>query len=71
LSAADGAAEALARAKGLVVTGLVNELMLVISTISSVLAGMTAVAGEMRMRRRERACCAAPESLDVRQPANN
>ena len=31
-----------------------NELMLIISTISSVLAGVTALVGEMRARRRNR-----------------
>jgi hypothetical protein len=31
-----------------------NELMLIISTISSVLAGVTALAGEMRAQRRNR-----------------
>ena len=33
---------------------VMNELMLVVSTISSLLAGITAIAAEMRMRRRGR-----------------
>jgi hypothetical protein len=50
---------------------LVNELMLIISTISAVLAGATALVSEMRMRRRDRVISDAPENLDTRQPMRN
>jgi hypothetical protein len=47
------------------VNELVNELMLVISTIASVLAGVTAVAAEIRMRRRSCYGAEAPASLNT------
>ena len=50
---------------------LVNELMLIISTISTVLAGATALANEVRMRRRDRIVSSAPENSDTFQPVRN
>lgn len=44
---------------------LVNELMLIISTISTVLAGATALASEMRIRRQHRVISGAPENSDA------
>ena len=49
----------------------VNELTLIISTISTVLARVTAVVSEMRMRRRDRIVSNPPESLDIFQPVRN
>jgi hypothetical protein len=40
--------------------------MLVVSTLSSVLAGATAVAAEIRVRRRDRIGSDAPANLDTR-----
>jgi hypothetical protein len=50
---------------------LANELMLIISTISTVLAGVTALVSEMRMRRRDRIASSPPENLDTFQPVRN
>ena len=46
---------------------MVNELMLIISTVSSVLAGVTALASEVRARRRDRAVSTALEDLNADQ----
>jgi hypothetical protein len=43
-----------------------HELMLVVSTFSSVLAGVTAIAGEIRVRRRDRVGSNAAASLVTR-----
>lgn len=50
---------------------LVNELMLIISTISSVLAGATALVSEVRMRRRDRIVSNASENVDAFQSVRN
>jgi hypothetical protein len=42
-----------------------HELMLVVSTFSSVLAGVTAIAGEIRVRRRDRVGSNAAASSDM------
>ena len=50
---------------------LVKELMLIISTIATVLAGVTALVNEMRMRRRDRIVSAPPENIDAFQSVRN
>jgi hypothetical protein len=60
-SAPDGGLLVPAWSKGCIMNEWAHELMLVISTISSVLAGITALVGEMRMRRLDRVVAAAPE----------
>jgi hypothetical protein len=57
--------------KGRIVNELVNELMLIISTISSVLAGATALVSEVRMRRRDRIVSNASENVDAFQSVRN
>jgi hypothetical protein len=53
------------------VNELVNELMLIISTIASVMAGITALVSEVRMRRRDRIVSNPSENLDTLQPVRN
>jgi hypothetical protein len=50
-----------------------NELMLIVSTISSVLASAAALAGELRARRRrgDRVVSDAHERLNTYQPVHN
>ena len=50
---------------------LVNELMLIISTISSVLAGATTLVSEVRMRRRDRLVSNASGNVDAFQSVRN
>ena len=50
---------------------LANELMLIISTISTVLAGVTALVSELRMRRRDRIVSNPAENLDTFQSVRN
>ena len=50
---------------------LVNELMLIISTISSVLAGATTLVSEVRMRRRDRIVSNASGNVDAFQSVRN
>jgi hypothetical protein len=50
---------------------LANELMLIVSTISSVLAGIAAVAGEMRVRRRDRGAADPAQTLETCHPARH
>jgi len=49
----------------------VKELTLIISTIATVLGDVTALASEMRMRRRERIVSNPPENLDTFQSVRN
>ena len=57
--------------KGRIVNELVNELMLIILTISSVLAAATALVSEVRMRRRDRIVSNASENVDAFQSVRN
>jgi len=57
--------------KGRIVNELVNELMLIISTISSVLASATTLVSEVRMRRRDRIVSNASENVDAFQSVRN
>ena len=50
---------------------LVNELMLIISTISSVLAGATTLVSEVRMRRLDRIVSNASGNVDAFQSVRN
>ena len=50
---------------------LVNELMLIISAISSVLAGATTLVSEVRMRRRDRIVSNASGNVDAFQSVRN
>ena len=50
---------------------LVNELMLIISTISSVLAGATTLVSEVRMRRRDRIVSNASGNVDAFRSVRN
>ena len=50
---------------------LVKELMLIISTIATVLAGVTALVSEMRMRRRDRIVSNASGNVDAFQSVRN
>ena len=50
---------------------LVNELMLIISTISSVLASATTLVSEVRMRRRDRIVSNASGNVDAFQSVRN
>jgi len=57
--------------EGRIVNELVNELMLIILTISSVLAAATALVSEVRMRRRDRIVSNASENVDAFQLVRN
>jgi hypothetical protein len=48
-----------------------NELMPIVSTISSVLASAAALAGELRARCRDRVVSDAHERLNTHQPVRN
>ena len=57
--------------KGRIVNELVNELMLIISTISSVLASATTLVSEVRMRRRDRIVSNASGNVDAFRSVRN